>query len=228
MFAQWAVNVVAYRDHNGIMIPFPYDLNPFGTRTKARLEPRQYAAAHRLGLQAARVADHRDLGLPRRRTQDLNDETVDSNKGKYYPNMTWSRTAAGLTTDTTASKKNDPGFNQGFRPQGSLFIEFFNPWPKMEPRTPDLGTGQFGQRRGSRAYQDDARGGQPARLADLATGDRRSVEAIAEHPPTGQHCRGRTELPDPDNPNLALRPTIERTAYFVRFDGSRPIPPTAR
>ncbi len=29
MLAQWAVNVVAYRDHNGVMIPFPYDTNPF-------------------------------------------------------------------------------------------------------------------------------------------------------------------------------------------------------
>ena len=27
--AQWAINVVAYRDHNGVMIPFPYDPNPF-------------------------------------------------------------------------------------------------------------------------------------------------------------------------------------------------------
>ena len=31
--AQWAVNVVAYRDHNSIMIPFPYDPNPFTPNT---------------------------------------------------------------------------------------------------------------------------------------------------------------------------------------------------
>ena len=46
MIAQWAVNVVAYRDHNGIMIPFPYDPNPV---QRQRLEPRPNTPSTRSG-----------------------------------------------------------------------------------------------------------------------------------------------------------------------------------
>ena len=48
LIAQWAVNVVAYRDHNSIMIPFPYDPNPFSG--KARLEPRPIPPCTRSGV----------------------------------------------------------------------------------------------------------------------------------------------------------------------------------
>ena len=63
LLAQWAVNVVAYRDHNSIMIPFPYDPNPFSQVGKsggvgpacrqAQRRARRYREVHRLGLQAA-------------------------------------------------------------------------------------------------------------------------------------------------------------------------------
>ena len=51
MIAQWAVNVVAYRDHNGIMIPFPYDPNPF---TINGWSPRQHPACTRSGAASGR------------------------------------------------------------------------------------------------------------------------------------------------------------------------------
>ena len=99
-----------------------------------------------------------------------------------------------------------------------MFVELYNPWTVKEPRTTDLGADRT-QRRESPGVQlnkIDARG-QRKVIARLEVGDRRSVAAAdaAHRPPPAQG----DELPDPDNPIVANRPTIERVAYFVPLTG---------
>ena len=75
------------------------------------------------------------LAFHDRRTEDLNTEVVDSKKpGRATQSPP--ATKPGKTTDSGIKK--DPSFNSRFRPQGSAFVELFNPWPQMAPQTSDL------------------------------------------------------------------------------------------
>ena len=116
LIAQWAVNCVAYRDHNSIMIPFTYD----GQNTV-------------WGCKRPDLIIAETLAFHDRRTEDLNDEVVDPAK----PNADPTRNKPGLTTDTDP-KVHDPGFNQKYRPKGSLFVKLYMPWTAMEAQSRDL------------------------------------------------------------------------------------------
>ena len=133
MIAQWAVNVVAYRDHNSIMIPFPYEPNPFSGNW---LEPRQHPSVHGLGLQAAGIVDHGDPGLPR--PADAGPQRR-SGRPEASPARTTSIAARTRGTDARYGKEEGSRLQSQFRPQGSLFVELYNPWTVLEPRTADLG-----------------------------------------------------------------------------------------
>ena len=81
LIAQWAVNVVAYRDHNGIMIPFPYDPNPFsgngwGSSPGTSTRP-QYTV---WGCKRPELLITETLAFHDRRTQDLSNEVFDTKK----------------------------------------------------------------------------------------------------------------------------------------------------
>ena len=221
-FAQWAVNVVAYRDHNNIMIPFDYDVNPF---TPAGWSPDRNdkssadTVSHTVwGCKRPELLITETLAFHDRRTQDLNTETVNNNK-PYGPLGTQpnpKRKKPGLTTDTDSTTKNkDPGFNSAYRPQGSLFVELFNPWPAMAPQMPDLAPS----------------GGTGAELTKLSGPSGSPVWRMIIVDPTKQPSSAvlnpnGDELPDPDNPNpdptnprISARPVIERVAYFVPLQG---------
>ena len=134
MLAQWAVNVVAYRDHNSIMIPFPYDPNPLAATAGTPTTPPLHTV---WGCKRPELLITETLAFHDRRTEDLNNEIFDKNKrGPRRPDNGPAR-RRGRRTDT--GKKKDPGFNRRFRPQGSLFVELYNPWTVLEPRTADLG-----------------------------------------------------------------------------------------
>ncbi len=223
LLAQWAVNVVAYRDHNGIMIPFPYDPNPFsgnGWGSSNGFNTPQYTV---WGCKRPELLITETLAFHDRRTQDLSNEVFDSSKKAVeeaaYPSLslTWLRTAAGLTSAPQKSGSEDYCFNSGYRPQGSLFVELYNPWTVKEPRTADLsGVDSSGVAGVQLNKKTPAVNGQSSPVWRLAIVD----PSLSQNaPPTVPPSTAGDELPDPDNPNVTKRPKIERVAYFVPLSG---------
>jgi len=128
--AQWAVNVVDFRDRDSIMTCFEYDPNPFtsaGWRCDGDpatddgiSEPHVVWGCERPELLITETIAFHD-----RRVEDLNTDS----SGKY-------------TTDTN---NPDDDYDQRLRPRGSLFVELYNPWTTNEPIHPELyGTGPEG------------------------------------------------------------------------------------
>jgi len=112
-----------------------------------------------------------------------------------------------MTTSTPAANI-DLDYDQVYRPQGSLFIELYNPSPPSEPRSGDLYTGPNGG----------------INLAQIATSGTSTspVWRMIITIPTGTAGSGtpNAQQPDPDEPNPAsamyLTPTnIERVVYFA-------------
>ena len=227
LFAQWAVNVVAYRDHNNVMIPFFYDVYPFGnpaTNKSPGWAP-DFSVQHTVwGCKRPELLITETLAFHDRRTEDRNDEVFD--KKKPAPP---SRTKAGYTSNNPQWDKKpndqDPSFNSRFRPQGSAFVELFNPWPLMAPQTPDLAPSQF-----SPPSAQGLRGVELTKTTG-ANGTGSPVWRLIVVDPTKQPNRdvlnpNGDELPDPDNPKpdptnpkIPARPIIERAAYFVPLAG---------
>jgi hypothetical protein len=195
--AQWAINVVAYRDHNGIMIPFPYDPNPFAS---GGWNPDNKPLHTVWGCKRPELLISETLAWHDRRTQDRNDEKVNPKKPGRVPGA-----QPGLTTDT--GLKKDPSFNSRYRPQGSLFVELYNPWTALEPHTYDLA---------------GPNGGVQLDKITAPVGSKKSpvwrLVIVDPSLPLNQPLVG-DELPDPDHPIFAKRPTIERAAYFVPLTG---------
>ena len=104
------------------MIPFAYD--NFGGTGNPNFKSGGWAPPKSLkytvwGCKRPELLISETLAFHDRRTQDLPDETVNQTK-PYGPLGTApnaNRTTAGLTTDTDP-KKEDPGFNSKYRPQG--------------------------------------------------------------------------------------------------------------
>ncbi|MEN6451889.1 MAG: hypothetical protein ABFC96_15470, partial [Thermoguttaceae bacterium] len=130
------------------------------------------------------------LAFHDRRTEDTASEKVDSSEGGL-------QTDAGTTKDTDP-KKQDTSFDQRFRPQGSLFIELFNPWTSREPRPKELSSGTVPNSDGIDLTKVTPTGSSPVwRLAIVDAAD------AAKDP----------DYYDPtDSTNV---PKIERTVYFV-------------
>ena len=212
LIAQWAVNCVAFRDHNEIMIPFNYVVCPI-VAGKLSL-PNSWApdglVQHTVwGCKRPSLLISETLAFHDRRTEDRNDEIVDMTKPGRLTN---SETAAGYTTDSGVNK--DPGFNSRYRPQGSMFVELFNPWPAYEPRTPDLAATsgtvmgvELTKTSGTTSTQSTP---SPVWRIIIVDPTRGATNAI--NTTTGQ-------LPDPDNPAVSSRPYIERVVYFVNLAG---------
>jgi hypothetical protein len=214
--AQWSVNVVAYRDHNGIMIPFCYDPTPFSGNgwappaTKPTATPTDRIKYTVWGCKRPELLITETLAFHDRRTEDRNDEVVDKKKPGADPK----RVDPGTTSETDP-KKHDPGFNSKFRPQGSLFVEFYNPWTMLEPRTTDLNS-------------IDPVTKQPGVELTKKTGT--TPQSPTPSPvwrlvivdpalPKNALPANSDELPDLDDPTIQNRPTIERAVYFVNLTG---------
>ena len=106
--AQWAVNVVDFRDRDSIMTPFQYKVNPF-TAAGWNIAPTDPVV---WGCERPELLITEALAIHARRTEDLADFK------RVYP--------AGNPNG------NDDDFDQLLRPLGSLFIEVFNPWSGAE------------------------------------------------------------------------------------------------
>ena len=109
--AQWAINVVDFRDPDSIMTAFQYDPNPLDGWNIDASSPIVWGAERPELLITETVAFHD------RRTQDLS-----AGGGKY-------------NTDDP-NKHDDNEFDQRLRPRGSLFVELYNPWTASNPTPP--------------------------------------------------------------------------------------------
>jgi hypothetical protein len=206
LIAQWAVNVVAFRDHNSIMIPFSYDVYPFGDTASGKKPGWApiYDEQHTVwGCKRPDLLISETLAFHDRRTEDTNKEEVDPANRQYGASPL--RNAPGKTTDQNP-KTHDPNFDQHFRPKGSLFVELYNPWTASEAQSRDLLMGAPGNpANGVYLSQITGQGGSPVW--------RMIIVDPSRSPPIGG------ELRDPDDPSPANRPAIERVVYFVPRTG---------
>jgi hypothetical protein len=122
--AQWAVNVVDFRDPDNIMTPFEYDVNPFDgwddaidgatNGTYQQNSPINFV----WGAERPELVMTETLAWHDRRTDDSAQEDV-------YP-------AGGqaniMKTSDPADPDKDADYDQLVRPRGALFIELYNPW----------------------------------------------------------------------------------------------------
>ena len=204
LIAQWAVNVVAYRDHNSIMIPFSYDVYPFGDPNNKSKKPGwapDYTESHTVwGCKRPDLLITETLAFHDRRTEDTSNEVVDPANQKYGADP--KRKTPGTYNNPPAPPNKDPNFDQHYRPQGSLFVELYNPWTALEAQPRDLLMGAPTYPNGVNLSQTTGqRGGSPV------------WRLIIVNPTQSPQISG--ELRDPDDPVLANRPVIERAAYFV-------------
>ncbi|QDU76402.1 hypothetical protein Pan97_34510 [Bremerella volcania] len=120
--AQWAINVVDFRDRDAVMTPFEYDLNPFkdddGTNddpwnVDGNLSTTEDVAFRRVvwGAEAPELVLSETLAFHDRRTKDT----------------AWDDSARSEKTRKSSMMMEDPDLDQYRIPQGSLFIELYNP-----------------------------------------------------------------------------------------------------
>lgn len=146
--AQWAINVVDFRDRDAIMTPFEFDIYPFldndatGASTSqipgtwdvdSRLgygspDDQQASAANNVasgwrgvvwGMEYPELLITETVGLHDKRIADTDQEIDPAGPRPGAPPV-----RAGRTTDTGPGKK-DPAYDQVRVPQGSAFIELY-------------------------------------------------------------------------------------------------------
>lgn len=109
--AQWAINVVDFRDADSIMTPFEFDTNPFnGWDVDGVLGSADDSNPDRglvWGCERPELLITETLAFHDRRTEDLSTDP---------------------TGNTTSDTTPDDDFDQRLRPRGSLFLELYNPW----------------------------------------------------------------------------------------------------
>jgi len=209
MIAQWAANIVDFRDRDSIMTPFEYDADPFTN----------------------------DDGDPTNRTWDADGDLSTPNPNCYVvwgcerPELLITETLAfhdrrtedlatnGQIADPESDLTND--FDQRFKPQGSLFIELYNPWTTGEPVP------------GGLHYDSDSNG-----LPDLydsdgdGVGDTAAVDLtrVSSGSPVWRMIivDGSELGEDPDDADSTKLPTIERAVYFVDSSATLPTDGTVK
>ena len=139
--AQWAVNMVDFRDRDSVMTGFEYDVDPFNdvnsdgfpwdvdddlstTSDPAATAPPSTPAVSARGVvwgcERPELLITETLAVHDRRTQDTASDTENENK----------------TTTDPAPKDTD--FDQTYRPVGTLLVELFAPWNQTEMPAPEL------------------------------------------------------------------------------------------
>ncbi|MBL9161874.1 MAG: hypothetical protein JNL18_03935 [Planctomycetaceae bacterium] len=211
--AQWAINVVDFRDADNIMTPFEYDLNPFdgwdvngwlgdkspgpdglvGTNDDVTETPADDAENYRglvWGAERPELLMTETLAWHDRNTTDEADE--DPNQGETQA----------TTTDRPIP---DPDFDQLYRPRGAFFLELYNPWPStLAPSLDTHAANNQGQDYGVNLAAVDQRTGNSGVWRVIVT---RDVDPSK----------------DPDDPVKANQPTaIDRSIYFTEKDPGLP------
>ncbi|HJT34080.1 MAG TPA: hypothetical protein VJ783_18685 [Pirellulales bacterium] len=163
VIAQWAINVVDFRDRDSIMTPFEFDLYPF--RADDPTEPNVTwnvddiidpigvtTGAAGCSLQPGSKADDaaawRGLVWGCERPELLMTETVafhdrgtaDTSQGQNINDPTQNPATGKDTVTTNMAMPYDKDFDQVRRPRGSLLVELFNPTAYWDPPQRDLQT----------------------------------------------------------------------------------------
>src|SRR5262245_19943288 len=110
--AQWAVNVVDFRDADSINTRFDYDPNPFdadGWSPQNVTPPASVWGVERLEILISETLAWHD-----RRTEDLDNEQPEP--------------PTDMAAKTDDANNKDPDYDQRLRPRGAFFFELFNPW----------------------------------------------------------------------------------------------------
>jgi hypothetical protein len=214
--AQWAVNAVDFSDRDNIMTPFDYDLNyayddathPISNGSSI-WNPKTDGSCRVWGCERPGLLISETLAFHDRRTQDTDTEdatTIDQAADSD------AQTKAGKTDATTADEK-DKSFDQTYRPQGSLFVELYNPSSPFDPQSGDLYSYSTSTRKWYLSLaQISASSGVSAKPSPVWR------LLIASGTVSGGTFVGTTLVPDPDDPDTGKRPTIEREVYFVSTD----------
>ncbi len=117
--AQWAVNALDFRDRDSIMTAFEFDLQPFvdniggGSTWDVDGDLSTDEGAFRgvvWGCERPELLINETMAMHELRTEDKDNDS----SGEY------------ATTHVPAGTDDD--FDQRLKPQGSLFVELFNPW----------------------------------------------------------------------------------------------------
>ncbi len=207
--AQWAINVVSFRDRDSIMIRFRYDPNPIKPGGwLVPLDPSQpdpIPTPHTVwSCKRPELLISETLALHDRRTEDTNLEVpVPTNTTSGLDNGTHAN--PGYIGDSPPG--HDPNFDSRFKPQGSLFVEIYNPWSAQEPVPGEL--------------KDAA--GTGISLTRLST----QPDSSGNYNPVWRLVTvdGSQGALDPDDPNVAQQPLIERGVYFVGPTRASVLPP---
>lgn len=206
--AQWAINVVDFRDSDSIMTPFEYDIYPFaapsGTVPAGQLISTWNAdgdpTTTELGCDVVYGCERPELLITEtlafhdRRTEDTDEEQPDG----------------ATTTDATDP---DADFDQKYRPLGSFYVELYNPSSPSEPSPAELyGYPNTGGVVLTQTTQPG--GGDPVwRLAVTVSAANADIHAPPDY--------------DYVNPDIRVDDSAEdfvreRLVYFIRDNGSLP------
>jgi hypothetical protein len=191
--AQWAINVVDFRDRDSIMTPFEFSVNPFanGWTADGDLSTPEPDSAVVWGCERPELLITETLAFHDRRTEDL---AVDS-----------SNMAMHVIGDPT---NPDANYDQRLRPRGSLFIEVYNPW-NTETSTRTDGFPSVTE--------------SPGEFYNIPSGTANGLRLNATAPGNSPVWRfiiveGASRLADPDDPYAATPfqvADVDRAIYFA-------------
>ena len=206
LFAQWAVNVVDFRDPDSIMTRFEYDIDPFDANGwSVDGDPNTPVAPADGGVVWG--CERPELLLTEtivghdRRTEDLDD---DPSKHK-----------------TTDAVNKDDDYDQRLLPQGWAFIELYNPWY-------DRGTGGNPNVYDHKPSEIYANGG--VDISKVNNGGSPVWRMIVLRSDDGvTHSRVDPDSPQPDAITMGLNGnpsiTVDRTIYFADLNAGGVIQP---
>ncbi len=232
-FAQWAVNVVDFRDPDSIMTGFKYDDNPFDTDgwgVDANLQNTSDIQGGKNGIvwgveRPELLITETVVGHDRRTDDHDDDQFNGMNNGKAGGGMT--------EKDAAPGKGGINDFDQSLLPHGWAFIELYNPWYDRGTN----GNQNYYDHKPAELYSTSANGIAGVDLSRLSPTGNSPVWRmliVRQKLPSGQLSYDLTHT-DPDSPspealtegtggNPPPANYVDRTVYFADLSGGASYP----